>query len=163
MIKNNEFFIDNLESVVFIGANPKLSHLIKINDGLKLKSFTITSTDQSKNIDKKIDFKVYDKLDKDFESFICENFNPEKTLFFSLGARYIFKKEMIEKLFRSNLVNNHDTRLPLDAGGGGFSWHIMREDRINSQIIHLVDEGIDTGAILVHKNSLFPAHCKIHY
>tara|TARA_Y100000590_G_scaffold467873_1_gene648367 strand:+ start:1444 stop:2448 length:1005 start_codon:yes stop_codon:yes gene_type:complete len=161
MIKNNEFFIDNLESVVFIGANPKLSHLIKINDGLKLKSFTITSTDQSKNIDKKIDFKVYDKLDKDFESFICENFNPEKTLFFSLGARYIFKKEMIEKLFRSNLVNNHDTRLPLDAGGGGFSWHIMREDRINSQIIHLVDEGIDTGAILVHKNSLFPAHCKI--
>ena len=48
----------------------------------------------------------------------------------------------------NNLINFHGTRLPLDAGGGGFSWKIMREDRIDNQLVHLIDEGIDTATYL---------------
>ena len=52
-------------------------------------------------------------------------FKKENTIFISLGARYIFKKDTIENFFLNNLVNFRGTRLPLDAGGGGFSWKIM--------------------------------------
>ena len=38
--------------------------------------------------------------------------------------------------------------MPLDAGGGGFSWRILRSDRIASFFVHLVDTGIDTGDVL---------------
>ena len=31
----------------------------------------------------------------------------------------IFKEEIINKFFKNNLVNFHNSRLPLDAGGGG--------------------------------------------
>ena len=79
----------------------------------------------------------------------------------SYFTRYIFKKDTIENFFLNNLVNFHGTRLPLDAGGGGFSWKIMREDRIDNQLVHLIDEGIDTGSIIDNYLSLFPKSCQI--
>ena len=51
--------------------------------------------------------------------------------------------------------------MPLDAGGGGFSWKIMREDRIDNQLVHLVDKGLDTGPIIDNHLSLFPKQCQI--
>ena len=54
-----------------------------------------------------------------------------------MGARYIFKKNTIDNFFFNNLVNFHGTRLPLDSGGGGYSWNIMREDRIDNQLDQL--------------------------
>ena len=58
-------------------------------------------------------------------------------------------------------MNFHGTRLPLDAGGGDFFWKIMREDRIDNQLVHLIDEGIDTGPIIENHLSLFPKQCQI--
>ena len=161
MIKNNNFFLKNLSSVVFLGQSDIFSELIKINNTLKLKTLIITSSHQSSLIDKKIDYKVFDSLDEKFKNFINKTFKKENTIFISLGARYIFKKDTIEKFFFNNLVNFHGTRLPLDAGGGGFSWKIMREDRIDNQLVHLVDEGIDTGSIIDNHLSLFPKSCQI--
>jgi len=59
----------------------------------------------------------------------------------------------------NQLVNFHGTRLPLDSGGGGFSWRIMRGDRIDNQLVHLIDSGVDTGDIIYTKTSIFPKHC----
>ena len=42
MIKNNNFFIENLKTVVFIGHSDVLSELVKINKSLKLQTFIIT-------------------------------------------------------------------------------------------------------------------------
>ena len=68
---------------------------------------------------------------------------------------------MIKNFFSDNLINFHGSRLPLDAGGGGFSWRIMREDRIDNQLVHLIDGGIDTGLIIDNSLSLFPKQCQI--
>ena len=38
--------------------------------------------------------------------------------------------------------------MPIDRGGGGFSWRIMRGDRLGNILLHLIDEGIDTGPII---------------
>ncbi len=161
MIKNNNFYIENLKSVIFLGQSNSFLELIKFNKSLNLKTSVITSTNQSKLIDKKIKFKIFDKLDNKFKSFINSNSQAKNTIFISLGARYIFSKEYIEKIFLNNLVNFHGTRLPLDAGGGGFSWKIMREDRIDNQLVHLVDQKIDNGPIISNHLSLVPKDCQI--
>jgi methionyl-tRNA formyltransferase len=161
MIKENCFYIEKLSHVVFLGESSTFSELIKINNLLKLNTIIITSSHQSKLIEKKIDFKIFDNLDKNFKDFINKKVEKENTIFISLGARYIFKKDTIENFFFSNLVNFHGTRLPLDGGGGGYSWKIMREDRIDNQLVHLIDEGIDTGPIIKNHLSLFPKQCQI--
>ena len=54
MINNNKFFIENLNSVVFIGGAHIFSELIKINKSLKLNTLIVTTSHQSKLIDKKL-------------------------------------------------------------------------------------------------------------
>lgn len=54
MIKNNKFLIENLKTVVFIGQSDAFLELIKFNKSLKLNTLIITSSHQSKLIDKKI-------------------------------------------------------------------------------------------------------------
>ena len=149
MINNNNFFIENLNSVVFLGQSDVFSELIKVNNSLNLDTLIVTSSHQSKLIDKKIDYKIFDTLDDKFKKFINKNIKVKNTIFVSLGARYIFKKNTIQNFFLNNLVNFHGTRLPLDSGGGGYSWKIMREDRIDNQLVHFVNEGIDTGLLLI--------------
>ncbi len=161
MIKENKFFLKNLSSVVFLGQSMEFPELIKINKSLNLETLIVTSSHQSKLIDKKIKYKVFDKLDSRFEKFINNKVKKENTIFISLGARYIFKENMIKNFFSDNLINFHGSRLPLDAGGGGFSWRIMREDRIDNQLVHLIDGGIDTGLIIDNSLSLFPKQCQI--
>ncbi|MDC0545156.1 hypothetical protein OAO00_01505, partial [Pelagibacteraceae bacterium] len=86
--------------------------------------------------------------------------NIEKTLFLSISSMFIFDKNLIN-FFKNNLINFFPSRLPYDQGRGGFSWHIMREDRISNQLFHLIDEGINTGPIISSETSLFPAECKV--
>ena len=53
-------------------------------------------------------------------------------------------------------MNFHSTRLPFDSGGASTSWKIMKNDRIDNQLVHLIDQGIDTGPILQTANSVIP-------
>tara|TARA_Y100001935_G_C17278908_1_gene496293 strand:- start:60 stop:1058 length:999 start_codon:yes stop_codon:yes gene_type:complete len=158
MIKSNKFFVKNLKQVVFIGYSPMLEECININSKLGISSAIITSTDQSKNISH--EHLIFDKADKKLFDHISKNYDIDSTLFISLGSRILFKKEFIEFL-KNNLINFHGSRLPYDGGGGGFSWRIMREDRIDNQLVHIIDEGVDTGQIIENKLSLFPSSCKI--
>ena len=99
MIKENKFYLDSLSSVVFLGQSDVFPKLIKINNILKLKTLVITSSHQSKLIDKKINYKVFDAVDEKFKDFVNKNSKKENTIFISLGARYIFKKETIKNFF----------------------------------------------------------------
>ena len=150
-----------MKTVVFIGHSDVLSELVKINKSLKLQTFIITSSDQSKSTDKKISNKIFDKIDNKFRNYINKSTKVNNTIFISLGARYIFKKEIIKNFFLNNLINFHPTRLPLDSGAADISWKIMREDRISNQLVHVVDGGIDTGPILDTEMTLFPRQCQL--
>ena len=161
MIANNKFYIENIKNVVFIGYSEVFFDLIRINKFNKINSIIITSPDQAKYISKDISFKIFKELDSQFKKFINKNTQIKNTIFISLGARNIFKKDVIENFFLNNLVNFHGSRLPLDAGGGGYSWRIMREDRIDNQLVHLVNESLDAGPIIDYEASLFPKECQI--
>ncbi|MCP4650684.1 MAG: hypothetical protein GY853_11485 [PVC group bacterium] len=79
----------------------------------------------------------------------------------SLGAAWIFKEQTIEKLFKNRLFNLHGSRLPQYRGGGGFSWQILRGNRLGFCLIHFIDGGVDTGNILKYEEFLYPADCRI--
>ncbi len=155
MIKNNFFYIKDINNILFIGFHEKFYQLKKICEKNKMESSIITSSSQSKNI-KKTKFKIFNKLDSNFRNYIKNNYDLNKTLFVSLGSRLIFKKKDLNNLFKNNLVNFHSTRLPFDSGGASTSWKIMKNDRIDNQLVHLVDQGIDTGPILQTANSVIP-------
>ena len=156
MIKNDYFFINNLKSIVFLGNLSNIEELVKINKKLGLKSTIISGSDQSKKIKSGLNHYVFNKLDNKLKNFIKKNFDHESTLFISLGARYIFKDEHINNIFFNNLINYHAARLPFDAGGGGWSWRIMKNDRIDNQLFHIINEKIDGGPILISQSSLIP-------
>ena len=57
---------------------------------------------------------------KKFKKFI-KRIQVLKILFLLVLVPDIFlKKILLKNFFQNNLVNFHGTRLPLDAGGGGF-------------------------------------------
>ena len=154
------FGILNIKYVFLIGSAPNISTIYKIVENQGLIPIIVTSPSQELEIKGKCTCSVFSKLDGSFYSFVLDNCNPENTLFVSLGSRWIFNKETI-KIMNNNLVNFHGSRLPLDAGGGGFSWRILKKDRIDSQLVHVVNEGIDTGPIIASTTSVFPSSCKI--
>ena len=160
MIKQKKFFIKDLKKVVFLGVFENFKNLIDFNKKIGLETEIITSSSQSKLMPKNINFKIFDTTLGPFEKYIKQTCEIENTLFFSISARYIFKKQKIENFFKYNLVNFHETRLPLDGGGAGFSWNIMREDKICNHVIHLINEGIDKGPILQSEKSVYPFFCK---
>ena len=77
----------------------------------------------------------------------------------SFGAAWIFEKAFID-LFDSYLLNLHGARLPQDRGGGGFSWRILRGDRMGVSLAHQIDPGVDTGNIVAYERYLFPDHSR---
>ncbi|MBU1165631.1 hypothetical protein KKF81_01685 [Candidatus Micrarchaeota archaeon] len=77
----------------------------------------------------------------------------------SLGAAWIFKEKFLD-LFKGRILNLHGRRLPQDRGGGGFSWQIMRNNRLGSALIHQIDPGIDTGKIVKFREFVYPETCR---
>ena len=161
--KNNCFYVSGLKNIVLLGQAQCFHKFQEINKKLKLKDIIITCSDQKKFFNKEKNVFIFDQLDNKFKNFIKKKFELSQTLFVSIGCRWIFSNSDLNSFFSENLVNFHGTRLPYDAGGGGFSWKILRNDRINNFLVHLIEPGIDKGRILMSEKSLFPSSCRIPY
>ncbi len=166
MIYDNKFFMNKIEKVVIFGQSDTFPELIKINKKLNLETIIVTSEHQAKLMDKKkTNYIIFNSIDEKFKKFIKKKTNIKNTLFIGIGPRYIFKAKTIS-FFEKNFINIHNARLPFDQGGGGYSWTIMREDRIDNQCIHIMDDKIDGGPVIYNKLSIFPKSCitpKDHY
>lgn len=161
MVNDQKFLIKNLKNVILLGCSKLFPEMKNINSHFGIKTHIITAPDQKKNLISKDGVHVFKKIDKKFKNFIKNNVDVNETLFLSIGCRWIFSKESINILFKNNLVNFHGTRLPYDQGGADISWKILRNDRIDNQLVHLIDGDIDTGPILMNKSRLTPHECKI--
>jgi methionyl-tRNA formyltransferase len=71
----------------------------------------------------------------------------------SYGYRYILKKDVL-KYFPESAVNLHVSFLPWNRGADPNPWSFI-EDTPKGVTIHLLDEGIDTGDIIVQKECFF--------
>ncbi|EME69328.1 methionyl-tRNA formyltransferase [Paramagnetospirillum caucaseum] len=69
------------------------------------------------------------------------------TAAFSCSCRSIIRGDFI-RAFGGLVFNLHPSRLPLERGGGTFSWRIMNGSDEVSATLHMIDEGVDTGLLL---------------
>ena len=71
----------------------------------------------------------------------------------SYNYRYIIKKDII-KLLKNRIINLHISYLPWNRGSHPNVWSHL-EDTPNGITIHYIDEGIDTGDIIIQKEISF--------
>ncbi len=97
--------------------------------------------------------------DVNTDKAVIKKITPQ-TMGFSIAASWIFRKEFIA-LFRGYLLNHHGAPLPWFRGGGGMSWRILQNYRPGFNLIHQVDEGVDTGPILKMREFVYPDQCRV--
>src|SRR5690606_35032437 len=120
-------------------------HAQEVQDDIKLSDFLVQQH---------IEHVVVEQIsDPSVVSFLADTKNY---FYLSLGAAWIVKSELIEKLFNNRLFNVHGTRLPQNRGGGGFSWQIMMGNRFGFCVLHQVDGGVDTGDIIATDEFIYP-------
>lgn len=67
---------------------------------------------------------------------------------FSLSSRFIFKNKIID-YYKNKIFNIHPSLLPEERGGGTFTYRILNKKKFCAATIHLLDEEIDSGQILL--------------
>ena len=90
----------------------------------------------SKNINSK---EFIDKIRK----FNCE-------LFVSMSFNQIFKDDMIN-MPKFNIINCHAGKLPFYRGRNILNWVLINDEKEFGITVHYVDEGFDTGDIILQK------------
>lgn len=125
-------------------------HAQEVENGLTLSDFLIQHKVEHLVVEQITDSSVFGFLE-----------NTQGYFYLSLGAAWIFKSELIEKLFNNQLFNLHGTRLPQNRGGGGFSWQIMMGNRFGFCVLHQVDGGVDTGDIIAISEFIYPSTARI--
>jgi len=125
-------------------------HALENNDGTILSEFLVNN---------KISHSIVEKITDTYILSFLEN--TSDYFYLSLGAAWIFKNNMIKRLFNNRLFNLHGTRLPQNRGGGGFSWQIMMGNRFGFCVLHQVDGGVDTGDIIAADEFIYPTHARI--
>lgn len=83
---------------------------------------------------------------------IIKLFTKKKYLAFSLSCRTILNKFFISNFIK--VFNIHPSILPNEKGGGTFSWRILNNSKEVSATIHLINEKIDDGDILLQKKTI---------
>lgn len=77
------------------------------------------------------------------------------TFLISYGYRHILRKDVLEK-FSGKAINLHISYLPWNRGADPNFWSFV-EDTPKGVTIHYLDEGVDTGDIIVQKEIMFDA------
>ena len=83
------------------------------------------------------------------------------TFALSLGAAWVFPKQVINGVFAGRLFNLHGSRLPQFRGGATFSWQILMGSRLGFCALHEIDAGVDTGRVVEWREFLYPPACRI--
>ena len=143
--------------MVLLRSSPVFPALIEWAKRSKLATTVITSPDQAPEL-KRMEVEAH--IVDHFDNAAAKLLPPltDSWVAISFGARWIFRSEILygTHAFAGRLVNAHGTRLPFDRGGGGFSWRVMRGDRIGCLLLHKVDAGIDTGSVVAFEDYVIP-------
>lgn len=140
-----------LEHVALLGASSIFTALVKWGQEHGLRMTVLTTPDQAPRLE-------------GLNPIVIENLTPDLRdihlkrcmLGLSFGARWIMKQPIRDALFGDRIINFHGTRLPFDRGGGNWSYRVMRGDRLGCLLAHKVDDGIDTGPVVLVREYIIP-------
>ena len=145
-----------MKKIIFFGGGKFLIDLIKIVKKKKINYSVFTSPRHAKEIIfNKINFQsLLKKNNAEFyitkklsEKILKKEIVNRNCIGVSIGSPWIFKSNII-KIFKSHLFNIHGASLPLDRGGGGFSWQILQNKSKGYSCLHKINEKIDYGDII---------------
>lgn len=77
-----------------------------------------------------------------------KSYKPD--LLVSMSYNQIFKKEIIESV-PLNIINCHAGKLPFYRGRNILNWCLINDEKDFGITVHFVDEGIDTGDIILQR------------
>ena len=86
------------------------------------------------------------------EDKISFNYAKHFDYIISFGYKHIINKQIIDS-FQTNIINLHISYLPFNKGYHPNFWS-FKDNTPKGVTIHLIDEGIDTGDILIQKDRL---------
>jgi methionyl-tRNA formyltransferase len=151
--------IGPVRNVILLGAAESFPAIRELCEANGVRCIVITSPDQQRAASQL----QSDIVTEELSSAECADklkrmLIEGEMITLSFGARWIIKRKVRDALFHGLVLNAHGTRLPNDRGGGGFSWRIMRGDRIGNLVLHQIDDRIDTGPIVVVEEYIVPRH-----
>ena len=145
-----------MKKIIFFGGGRFLINLIEIVNKKKIHCAVFTSPRHANemvfdkisfiNCLKKNRTKFY-VIKKLSENLVKKEIENKNCIGVSIGSPWIFKSNII-KVFKSRIFNIHGANLPLDRGGGGFSWQILQNKNKGYSCLHKINEKIDYGDIL---------------
>jgi methionyl-tRNA formyltransferase len=100
------------------------------------------------SINYKIDYLKHHNINS--KDFIDKVASYECDLFVSMSFNQIFKKRIIN-LPTLKTINSHAGKLPFYRGRNILNWVLINDEKEFGVTIHYIDEGIDTGDIILQK------------
>lgn len=89
--------------------------------------------------------------DKKIHAMIIEaGGNPENTVIAALGWMFILSPWFVGQ-WKNRIINVHPALLPRHPGAHGIEDALKAGDEISGMTIHFIDEGVDTGPIILQK------------
>jgi len=152
------FVCGPLKKLVLLGASPLFDGIQKLAAKHGVQTIILTAPDQANSLPSGLQnvHVVDDIRSREAEELLNSEPVEGDLLALSFGARWIMKQKTRTSLFDGKVLNAHGTRLPSDRGGGGFTWRIMRGDRIGNLMLHEVDDGVDTGPVILSQEYVIP-------
>lgn len=91
---------------------------------------------------------------KDFNYSTVKNILKKHKIdsIFSCSSRFIFKKDIIN-IFRNKIFNIHGSLLPKERAGS-YTYRIFNAKYLCGSTIHMVEQGIDTGKIILQTKNV---------
>jgi methionyl-tRNA formyltransferase len=159
------FVCGPIKNLVFLGSTEIFLGISRFAQQRGVQTLVVTSPDQIEELPDELEniVIVEDIKSKETERLVKSKLRDGETLVISVGARWILKEEIRNRLFGGKILNVHGTRLPSDRGGGGLTWRIMRGDRIGNLMLHEMDDGIDTGPVIVSEDYVIPRNVCSQY
>lgn len=96
-----------------------------------------------------IDYLKHKNVNSDKFISILEKYNSD--LFVSMSFNQIFKSKIIN-LPKYKTINCHAGKLPFYRGRNVLNWVLINDEKEFGITVHFVDEGIDTGDIILQKS-----------
>ena len=137
--KVSDGYLDKV-AIEYVISDTKGAYALERAEKVGIKTLTYDKKEYGDSLSKKILDKLKGKVD----------------VIVLAGFFSIIKKELIDE-FRNRIINIHPSLIPSFCGKGAYGIHVHEKAieygvKISGCTVHFVDEGTDTGAIILQKS-----------
>ena len=143
----------SINRIILFGGGRIFPDILKLLKKYNYEVIVVTSPTQNSSmadLDLSIATKIFVLSSSPSQNEELLSLINDETLAFSFSAVWIFKDSFIQQ-FGGRFVNVHTSFLPMNKGGGGLSYGLLRGDMTSGITIHEMTGEIDAGDILMQE------------